>query len=210
MKLKILSAIAIMGLATCAFGQGLLLGNAGNTALVGGSSATSGGLLYNANGTTFNGNLYDVGVTVSYGAANSTAAGSLTAFNTYFPGSASNAGNNPYTGLGNGTFYVVGSSVTLPGATAGGSIWIELQMWDYNSPLAHGTFSTYAAAYGHSPTADVLFDQTGLANPTGSPPTNPAYLSAMPSIVLMVVPEPATFALVGLGVASLLAFRRRQ
>ncbi len=35
-------------------------------------------------------------------------------------------------------------------------------------------------------------------------------LTGMPSVVLTTVPEPTTFAIAGLGIASLLAFRRRN
>ncbi len=205
MKRKILSGIIGVGLATCALGQGLELNNAGNTGSI---TATSNGQLYNADATPFNGNSYDVGLTVLFGTSSS----SLTPYNTYYPGDANGSGS--FTGVTTGQFSVgpIGATVLPPGGVDGGTIWVELQIWDYDSPLATsgGHAQTYAAALaGLDPVGTVLFQQV-LSNPTGIPPTPATGFTDMPSLTLQAVPEPATFALAGLGIASLLAFRRRK
>lgn len=214
MKLKILSAIAISGLATGAFGQQLLLDNGHNTAGIG---ATSGGLVFEQGTATggaaelfnsfgANAGLNDVGVTVSFGTSSS----SLSVFGTYTPATDAKG----YTGTGNGIFQLgaAGLPVTPVGAVAGGAIWVELQLWDYDTPGIGVAAQSYADALtGNAYVGTVLFQQTGLSNPVGSPPTPAPDLTGMPSITLMQqVPEPATFALAGLGLASLLAFRRRK
>jgi len=201
MKRKILSVI-IAGAATCAFGQSLILTDGGN---LGGLGATSSGLVYiNTGGgaVLFDGYNYNLGVTVMGGASSS----SLSAMGTYYPG------NNPggtYTGLDVGAF-VLGTSgygVAVPGVAAGGTAWIQLQFWDYDDPSATGTFTSYAAAVaGKDWVATVLFTNP-TSNPTATPPTTPVGLVGMPSLIL--VPEPTTLALAGLGLASLLVLRRK-
>jgi len=54
----------------------------------------------------------------------------------------------------------------------------------------------------------------GTGSPAGSPPTTPVNLTTGANgyngLVLTVVPEPTSFALLGLGAAALLVFRRRS
>jgi len=55
------------------------------------------------------------------------------------------------------------------------------------------------------------FAVNGLGNPAAQPPTTAPGLDGWTSpITLTIVPEPSTIALAGLGVASLLLFRRRK
>ncbi len=205
MKRKILSGIAIAGLATCAFGQGVILQNTANS---GGSAATSNGLLYkNVGGVVslFDGYNYNIGATVLGGSS----VGSMVAIGTFYPG---NNGGNAFTGadLGKFTLGALGATTTISGVGAGGLAFIEIQFWDYNSPLATGTYTSYAAALaGGDYTAQVTFSNA-TGGPATSPPSTPVALTGMPSVILSQVPEPATFALAGLGIASLLAFRRRK
>ena len=202
MKQTILSAIAVIGLATGAVGQQLILDDGSNSG-AGGTAATSSGLVYNANGTLFDGLHYNVGVTVWLGLTSS----SLAVYQTFTPATDSKG----YTGLDVGQFQLgtPQAYITVPGATGStGSAWVELQMWDYDSPLSSGTYADYASAVlGNDPHATVIFSNPLSAN--GPPPTPPSELNGMPAVVLQ-VPEPATFALAGLGIASLLAFRRRS
>jgi len=198
MKRTILSAIAVTGLVTGAYGQQIVLDNLSNSGAYG---ATSGGLVYYQGGAVFNGNLYNLGVNVLWGASQ----GSLSEYQSFTPSTDSKG----YTGEGNGTFALgPAAAVTVPGVASGGTAWVELQMWDYDSPLSTGTFSSYAAAVaGNDWHADVIF-----SNPVSStsPPLPASELVGMPSVTLVQVPEPATMALAGLGIASLLAFRRRS
>lgn len=197
-----------MGLTTCAFGQALLLGNFGNT---GGFPSQTGGRVYELIGggaVLFNGDYYDLGVAVSFGTSQS----NLTPYETYYPG---HNDGNPYTGMDYGAFYLgaMGVSVSPPGAVPGGSIWVELQIWDYNTPGLGGSqgYDSYDAALnGGDDVGTVIFLQTRLSDRSAAPPTVPTLLTQMPSVVLGPVPEPSNLALAGLGVASLLAFRRRK
>lgn len=203
MKQTILSAIAITGLATCAFGQGVILDNAGNAGAV---SATTGGLLYiqvGASTTLFDGFNYNIGATVLAGSS----AGSLSLIGTFTPATDSKG----YTGFDVGKFSLgaAAATTTIAGLSPGQTAVIELQLWDYDYNTG-GPYSSYAAAVlGGGYTAQVTFN-----NPTGgpltSPPSAPPELTGMPSVVLSSVPEPTTFAIAGLGIASLLAIRRRK
>lgn len=93
-----------------------------------------------------------------------------------------------------------GSPVAVPGVALGGTAELRLLLWQGSSP-------TFAGAAGQRTADSGLF-----SNPTGgngSPPALPASLSGLPVMVLQ-VPEPSTLALAGLGVAALLAYRRRN
>jgi len=203
MKLQILSAIAITGLATTVLGQQIILDNIANNSPS--SSATSNGQLWETVGgvtSIFDGNDYNVGANVYLGSS----VGSLTLYGTYIP----STDPKGYTTAGNGEYQFgpAQAFVTVPGIAAGGTAYVELQIWDYDSPAATGTYSTFAAAVaGNDPRAQAIF-----TNPTSNPgaAVPPQELSGSPAIVLTTVPEPATFALAGLGLASLLAFRRRS
>jgi hypothetical protein len=207
MKLTILSAIAITGLATGAFGQEILLDNLANTG-AGGSTATSNGQLYETIGAStalFDGVDYNVGATVFAGSS----VGSLALIGTFYPG---NNNGGLYTGQAAGQFALGNAQAyAAAGVAAGGLATVEIQFWDFDNPAfgAH-MYTSYAAAVGGGDaTAQVTF-----TNPTSNAgvAVGPQELTGMPAVILAVqaVPEPATFALAGLGIASLLAFRRRK
>jgi len=211
MKWKLISVLAATGVATCAFSQQILLDNLNST---GGLWATSGGLVYAPLGSypysnnpgapvPFDGLDYNLGVSVYAGSS----AGSLTLIGTYTPA------NDPkgYTGAGPGQFALgdFDTPVTVPGVAPGGLAYIELQIWDYDSPYSTGTFQSFSDALAHFDNADEVI----FANPTGGPLTNPPTLPPdlvdMPSVLMVSIPEPAVQAFAGFGLAALLAFRRR-
>jgi len=197
MKLKTLAVVMAAGISASAFGQGVILQNVGT-----GAGGTNGIVFMPGGVTKFDGINNNLGVTVTGGAD----AGSLQpmGLGTF------KANNDPkgYTGSDLGTFQLgaAGSSVNVPGVVAGGIATIRLQMW-FDGATAEGLFNSYAAAAsGGGLVADVTFLQN-----TGNPPlTPPPSLNGMPNVTLNAVPEPSTLALAGLGIASLLAFRRRN
>lgn len=195
MKFKTLAMLTAAGLATSAYGQGVLLQNIGTGAV----GATSNGAVYNANNTKFDGVNFNLGVTVLGGSVG----GSLSPIGTF------TQANDPkgYTGLDLGTFQLgaAGAEWLVPNVAAGGPAVIELQMWFNGGSTS--LYNSYAAAVaGNDPVADVTF-QNAVSN---LPLTPDQPLSGMPSVRLVPVPEPTTVALAGLGLASLLIFRRRS
>jgi len=188
----------VAGISASAFGQGVILQNIGT-----GAGGTN-GAVYMADGTKFDGLANNLGVTVSGGPN----AGSLlpVGLGTY----KANTDPKGYTGLDAGVFQlgVTASAVDIPGVAAGGVATLRLQIWfDGSSP--NGLWPNYAAAAlggGQVHTVDFLQN-------TGNPPlTPPGPLNGMPDVHLAVsiVPEPSTLALAGLGLASLLVYRRRK
>jgi len=214
MKFRTLFIMVMTGLATCAFGQQILLDNLNNT---GDLWATSGGLVYEPQRSDpstnspwvlvpFDGENYNLGVSVLGGSS----LGSLALMGTYTP----LTDPKGYTGIGPGLFQLgpAGVPVTVQGVAPGGLAWIELQIWDYDSPETTGTFSSYAAAIaGLDPGIGMVIFQTPTSNPNpvSGPPVPAPDLVGMPSVVMVLIPEPATLALTGLGFTALLAVRRK-
>jgi len=110
-------------MATSVFGQGLFLSNYGNT---GGPAATSSGLVYISDVTLHLADLYnnDLGVEISAGLTSDSL--SPLGLGTY------TAATDPkgYTAWGLGQFYLGNVSVEtmIPGASAGGTAWIQMNM----------------------------------------------------------------------------------
>jgi hypothetical protein len=205
MKQKILSAMLITGLATCAFGQGVVLDNTVNSGNV---TATSNGLIFEKIGAStvlFDGANYNLGITLLGGSS----VGTLAPIVTDTPAT------DPlgYTGSGPGQFVAENDATyNIPGVGAGGTAVLEIQFWVYDGPTATGTYSTYAQAVaGLDPVAQVTFNQT-TGGPGTTPPSPASLLTLLPSVTLTAapVPDPTTFAIAGLGIASLLAVRRRK
>jgi hypothetical protein len=110
---------------------------------------------------------------------------------------------------GGGAGYVNGGVLTLAGIPGGTTAFIQVRAWNtalgatYDAAVANGAAGN---AYG---IGNVFQVTTG--NPAGQPPTTPAILVGLTSFNLNpVIPEPSTFVLAGLGIASLLLFRRRK
>jgi len=95
-----------------------------------------------------------------------------------------------------------GSLVTIPGDPTGGPI-VTFELYVFgtvNSTSYVGTSSTFQQVLSN-PVGD-LFNNGNL--------TAGSFLTAVGNVGPVVVPEPTTMALAGLGVASLLALRRRK
>lgn len=106
----------------------------------------------------------------------------------------------PYTLIANAVVAVNGFVAPAVLATTGGATPAGSTAWFY-------VYATDGAFYGQTSPF-----QNATGNPGGEPPSPPATLDGWTSPVVMntVIPEPTTMALAGLGVAALLAFRRRS
>jgi PEP-CTERM motif len=100
-----------------------------------------------------------------------------------------------------GTFFDGGYGV-VNGVGGGGTAFLQVIAWDGGSSFATSTYSGVSAVWSQV-----------IGTVVPPPPNTPTPASiAIPGPINMIlsVPEPATFALAGLGIASLLAFRRRK
>ena len=123
-----------------------------------------------------------------------TAAGSLTLQSTLNP-----AG---FAGLADGRLANVG--VTLTGVPAGNAFF-QVLLFETSAGSYHAALNGVNLWYGQSP---VFQAAAGSFAPT--PIDSMAGWAATPMVLSANIPEPSTFVLAGLGVASLLLFRRRK
>jgi len=184
MKKLILIAL-LSGFAAGAYAQGFIfLDNINNTSSS--PSATSGGLFFINNGaapTLYNGDFN----AAFYGGTDSANLSLIASFS-----GAAAVGSG---GFGPGTFLdPTGKSYPIAGSTT--SAFFQIQAWT-------GTATSYASSTGAKGQSPVF------NNPVVQNPAPPPDLVNMPAVI-MVVPEPSTFALAGLGAAALLIFRRRK
>jgi len=200
MRKTIVSLVALLGLSAATYGQSILINNTANSGAIG---ALSGGLVYTNNLGhigLFNGNLFNVGMSVSAGPVGGSLTPVMTMMGNVAPagtgfdyGKFSASPNNPY-------------NLTANGIAAGGTAQIQLQLW-------LDTAGQYAT-YGQAVAAGDLVAQATFTNPTGNPGATPPVpnqsLSGMPSMTLIGVPEPSTIALAGLGAVAFLVSRRRK
>jgi hypothetical protein len=139
---------------------------------------------------------------------------SLQGFVTANPGWSFTTGTPAASIIGFGAGLFNGGTLTIPGIPAGGAAEYIVVGWS-------GAFTTYEAAYAAAladPTASFIgvsaidnIAKTG--DPTATPPGTAVSLRpTFTGITLapLVIPEPTSFALAGLGLAALVAFRRRS
>jgi hypothetical protein len=101
---------------------------------------------------------------------------------------------------------IANTIIDIPSATIPFGTAAQFQVWAWQS-----SFASYSAALA----GGGLTGQSAIFNastsPAGPPPPAPTSLAGLfPGFEVRLVPEPSTFALAGLGAASLLLFRRRK
>jgi hypothetical protein len=228
---KIVLTLALAGLMSTAFGQGVVaFVNAASSDIYTNSTQTIWGVATGNGGsavtpTVANGGSFFYALLMqSYSGSGGTASTSLTgiAANGWLttgliatPGIAAGrlAGGNPATTLsadplaaGN-QFFVLGWSGNVAPGTLGGLATVEAN-------LALG--STFSWTLTSGPGVPGFLGISAVGTGVGQPNTSPQLLYTAGGITgfmplyLVPVPEPATFALIGLGGLSLLLFRRRQ
>jgi hypothetical protein len=99
----------------------------------------------------------------------------------------------------------------VSGISAGAAAVLQVQAW-VGSATDYGSALTTDQFWAYNGTTLVPANTFTFDNPTGgggTPQSPPKSMDGMPAMVLA-VPEPATFALFGLGALGLLIFRRRK
>ena len=96
------------------------------------------------------------------------------------------------------TYYILGS-------TGGGTVAVTLDAWTGSGLTYEQALTTPGQYAGTASWSLVLGNYT-----TGGPPSTATDFTGMPALVMTLVPEPTTLALMGLGGLSLLLFRRRK
>ena len=198
MKKLILTAVLLGGLSASVLAQGTI--SVDNLNGSGTSSSTSNGLFYGSSGAVYNGASINAVLLGGASAASLTPVASFTGAGALF-------------GFGGGVFAdPMGLTYAVNGVALGGTATLQLQAWigTANSYGQAGAPNQFRAWNG---SAYVAADTFTFTNPTGGagvPPGLPKSLDGMPAMRLVTIPEPSTMALAGLGIASLLIFRRRK
>jgi hypothetical protein len=207
---KILTTIALAGVACGAFAQGTVLFDNNDAGLV--TLLTSSGAAVDAIGAGANpgGAVWHVALLFSPTAGGGIAQSALTDIADYTPSATANPGID---GAGFFQDTSAGKEVTITAATTtpGASGTFEVVSW-------LGTATTWAGALAGGATYETqganLVEFTSVtANPTAIPPGLPKSINATGwngDAILTPVPEPTTIALGGLGAAALMLFRRKK
>jgi hypothetical protein len=192
MKNAILTVVAVAGLSASAFAQGTIAVD--NLNGRGDIHATSFGLFFDENGAQYGGNLtLDI-----LGGPSSTSLQAVGHFNMI--------------SFGGGVFVdPSGTAFAVPGVALSGIATLQVQAWRgaATSYATAGAFDQFQAWNGQAFVDARTFTFTQPTGGGGAPPALPVSLDGMPAMAL-VVPEPSTIALAGLGAAALLMYRRRK
>jgi hypothetical protein len=184
---KVLLTLAAVGLATSIYAQGTVSFNnyVGATGLVKVGDNVSSAVVVPASS--------QITVQLLY-VPQGTALGSLTPWSTVFTTTLAQAGK----------FYD-GATKALPGIALGATATLAVQGWT-------GAYASMAEAVtaGVNVGKTLAFDNPtgGAGTPPGAPMNLTGWLDSNP-LILLPVPEPSTFALLGLGVLGLFTLRRK-
>ena len=201
MKKLVITLIAVTGLAVSTVAQGTITIDNLNGA--GGNTATDHGLFFDSAGAVYTGPNINIQVLGGLAAGSLSEIATLMGANALFYSTVPGVYLDP-------TF----ATYNVPNSTGAGTAVLQVLAWT-------GTASSFASA-----ATDEQFwawDGNAYVNPTsftfqnamggpqaGLPDAPPASLDGMPAMQLALIPEPSIIALAGLGLASLLAFRRRN
>jgi hypothetical protein len=233
MKKLLIASVAVFGLAVSSFGQGEVQFTIGATAAqrvwVNTNLIAAGGW-YNLGGPTTNGGAPTANIAGQYMFAMFVAPTSYAGLSTspITPGANDKtpwtnpswaftlnyATNIASVGRAAGN-YNPDTSVTIPGFTSGTSA--NLMVIGWNTAVGGTTLAEFLSAY-NSGAAGLLYGYSSISSTLiGGNPLPPTALfgagpGQIPGFVLgpVLVPEPTTFALAGLGAAAMLIFRRRK
>lgn len=183
---NLITTSLLAGFSACVCGQGYIdLDNNSNSSTS--PTATANGLFWLATA----GNPVLIAQDFNAAFYGGTDSGSLSPIATFLLSNGTAAHDN---GFGIGTFTDPSGPLSYPISGSTDFAFFQIQAWT-------GTFNSYAAAVS----AGAAASQSPIfVNPVSVPPGTPPSLTSMPAMVLG-VPEPSTFSLIGLGLLALLS-----
>lgn len=226
---KLLITLALVGTVAVAYGQGYVNFQNGTLYKISTANAGTAGVQANpASGAVMptTAGSFDFGLFYGIGGTSSMALLDATSGNAVFYGvnSTSAAGI-----IGSSADNKSGFSVGIPGTTVGETdVWFAYAGWSasygsglsgYNAAKAAFQAGSTGVFFGESDMQNSkIFANTLALGPSASPiniwtyatGTNPKLVQAFILYDNVVIPEPTTLALAGLGAAAMLIFRRRQ
>lgn len=191
---KLVLTLAVIGCTAGAFAQGTMI-TIDNLNGAGSKTATSNGLFFDGAGNPFTGAMK----LSLLGGANSASLTGIATVNMLYSGVP-----GVYLDDSFGTYNV-------NGVAPGGVATLQVQAWtgSANSFATAAGTEKFNAWNGTQLVGGDTFTFTQATGGGGTPPGLPKSLDGMPAMQL-VIPEPSTIALAGLGAAALLIYRRRQ